>query len=173
MKTLSNLTAEYVRSILDYDPDTGIFRWRVRSDVPREWNARRAGKIAGGKMMNGYWFMAINNQRYLAHRLAWLWVTGAWPKADIDHANLKRDDNRFANLRDASSSENHQNRRPERGNASGIKGVSLHKASGLWFGEIRRGGKRVWCGYFRRKRDAAKAISTARKIHHGAFARDA
>lgn len=42
--------------------------------------------------------VSIKNRRYLLHRLAWLWMTGAMPRGDIKHRNGKHDDNRWANL---------------------------------------------------------------------------
>ena len=128
----NDLTAAYVRSILDYDPETGWFRWKWRDDLRRCDNARCAGNVAGAQDGNGYHRIRIDGRRYKAHRLAWLIVTGAWPAEQIDHRNGVRDDNRVANLREATNRENGRNGRLPRNNTSGFKGVSWHRQSRRW-----------------------------------------
>jgi hypothetical protein len=94
------LTVERLRELLTYDPETGELRWRV--------TRRRAakGSLAGTLNRNGYRNIEVEQRCYKAHRLAWLYVTGEWPKETIDHINCKRDDNRWANLRQATTAEN-------------------------------------------------------------------
>lgn len=104
-KTKSELTAERVREVLDYEPETGILRWRVaRKGV-------MAGKVAGCKHPNGYVVVTVEFHLCQAHRLAWLYMYGEWPVNDIDHINGVKDDNRIANLRDVSHQVNKQNMR--------------------------------------------------------------
>ena len=99
----SGLTAERVREVLDYEPETGVLRWRkARRDV--------VGKAAGSNNGYGYVILRVDAHRYLAHRLVWLYMSGEWPAKDIDHINGQRDDNRIANLRDVSRQVNMQNR---------------------------------------------------------------
>jgi outer membrane protein assembly factor BamB len=102
---MSDLTAKVARSLLSYDRDTGELRWRVRpvANIP-------AGTIAGRVNGSGYWQTNVRGRKYSNHRLAWLIVTGEWPKGQIDHVNRIRSDNRFCNLRDVSGSENCLNR---------------------------------------------------------------
>ena len=78
------LTQEYLKSILSYDPETGVFTWKERQDVerPAQWNSRYAGEEAGCEYKNGNTFyrcIGINFKYHAAHRLAWLYVMGDWP----------------------------------------------------------------------------------------------
>jgi hypothetical protein len=85
--TSRELTAERLREVLNYNPGTGVFTWRVQT-------GRRApvGAIAGCITWYGYIAIKIDCCRHLAHRLAWFYVTGAWPKDQIDHINGNRSD---------------------------------------------------------------------------------
>jgi hypothetical protein len=118
------MTQEEVCQLLDYDPDTGVFRWR-------EGNCRRsAGDVAGNLMHDGrYERIGIGGRSYLSHRLAWFYVYGEWPK-EIDHINRNKRDNRIANLRAVTRKENQLNRGLNKNNTSGVKGVMA--AQGKW-----------------------------------------
>lgn len=87
--------------MFNYDPVTGILTWRVDRST---WV--KAGDVAGSIDGNGYVNIQISGTGYKAHRLAWLWVTSEWPKAEIDHINRIKDDNRWVNLREATHSQN-------------------------------------------------------------------
>src|SRR5271168_635905 len=111
------ITASDLRKIISYDADTGIFIWRHRDgDIPeiRRWNTRYAGMHAGCQNAKGYVTLHIDHdglKKHLkAHRLAWLYVTGEWPAKEVDHINLIKSDNRWANLREATPSQNLGNR---------------------------------------------------------------
>src|SRR5882672_2364605 len=116
---MTDITAAYLRTILHYDPKTGIFRWRVRMSP-----ARGAGEIAGAKSGN-YIRIGIKRRWYQAHRLAWLYVHGKWPLYWLDHANGDKLDNRLENLREATHSQNQMNSRRAKHNTSGFKGVTF------------------------------------------------
>lgn len=103
----SGLTAEFVREIFSYDPETGIL---IRKKLLKGCN-RKAGTIAGHKNRCGYINVRIGQRGYLAHRLVWLHFYGEWPANEIDHRNGVKDDNRLANLRDVSRQVNMQNQR--------------------------------------------------------------
>jgi hypothetical protein len=93
------LDAEYVRRILDYDPCTGLLRWKRRDDIGSwGWNTRCAGKIAGCIHRNGYRVITIHGRQYPAAQLAWLHYYGKWPLSDLMYVNDDRDDARVANL---------------------------------------------------------------------------
>jgi hypothetical protein len=98
-----------LRRILAYDPDTGDFRWRLRSDRDHSWNMRHVGGLAGSTLPIGYRYVNIRKKLLLAHRLAWLWMTGQWPVDQIDHINGDRVDNRWCNLRLATQKQNSAN----------------------------------------------------------------
>lgn len=121
---------EEVQKALDYDPATGAFRWKNRSDRMARWNTKHAGKSAGhvqkfhaDKM---YLVIRLNGTLYLAHRVAWLLSTGAWPLQDLDHEDTNSLNNAIRNLRLATDSQNLQNRRANRNNPLGIKGITRH-----------------------------------------------
>lgn len=88
-------TVEDYKERLDYDPDTGMFRWSTSKKNPR-----MAGKAAGTVATNGYVMILIFGKRHLAHRIAWFMTSGKWPTYSIDHINRDRQDNRIKNLRD-------------------------------------------------------------------------
>src|SRR5689334_22074801 len=107
---------ELLRKLLDYDPETGLFRWKARSPAMfdgnatrcNRWNGRLAGKEAGNVRGDGYRSIDVGNIKYLAHRLAWALHHGEEP-IEIDHINGDRGDNRYANLREVTRTENNMN----------------------------------------------------------------
>ena len=133
------ITQVRLQELLSYDPETGIFRWKV----DRNGNAKK-GEVAGSIASDGYRAIRIDGRHYFAHRLAWFFVHGMWPADQIDHLNGRRADNRLANLREATNRENQQNlRRARSGSRSGLLGVSWHGQKGRWRAEIRYNGKPV------------------------------
>lgn len=115
--TRASLSAERVRELLDYDPSTGIFTNRARRQRVK------VGAPAGYTRKDGYVAIGLDGQKYFAHRLAWLYMTGSWPKNEVDHRDLNTSNNAWANLRDATHAENHCNVRMYRNNKTGFKGV--------------------------------------------------
>lgn len=169
-KPRNDLTAEFVRSLLHYDPETGVFLWRFRPTAIRGWNTKYAGTIAG-TVRDEYRRISIGKKIYLAHRLAWLYVTGAWPKHQIDHRDLNRKNNRFKNLREASHGDNVNNMGLRRNNTSGFKGVHWHEGAGRWRARIDIGSQHIHLGYFGNKKAAAAAYKKASLELHGEFHR--
>jgi HNH endonuclease len=161
------LTAAEVRRLLRYDADTGTFFWRV------DTKNTAAGDVAGSQQSRGYWHIKINRRLYLAHRLAWLYVTGEWPTANIDHINGKRSDNRFVNLRIATNSENARNSRRRINNACGYKGVHYKKRLNKFVAQIHIDGRVHHLGVFKTAEEAHAAYCKAAKKHFGEFARAA
>ena len=91
---IANITASRLRELVSYDVDTGKFTRLVDS-------YRRtavAGSVPGNVFKNGYIYISLDATRYLAHRLAWLYVHGRWPVGQIDHINMIRTDNRLCNF---------------------------------------------------------------------------
>lgn len=147
-----------VRDALGYDKRTGLFHWRITS-----FKTRR-GQRAGTLDPQGYIRITLDGHCYMAHRLAWFWVNGVWPPAQIDHQNGERADNSWKNLRLASHGENAQNRKTGANNTSGFIGVSRRRDK--WEANIRLGGKRVYIGLFGSKEDAAEAYKNAKRALH-------
>lgn len=159
------LTIERLRSVLDYSPDDGRFRWKVHKDT-----FLRPGDLAStGTNADGYTSIRVDGVAYKAHRLAWFYVHGRWPTEQIDHINGERADNRIANLREAGRPENAKNRKRNVNNKSGFKGV--HPLNGGWAAQIRVNGNRHHLGTFTTPSAAAAAYREAAQRLHGDFAR--
>lgn len=155
----------YLKSILHYDPDTGIFTWLAALS-----DRIRVGNHAGYRRPDGYLLIRINKQTYRAHRLAWMYVHGRWPTNQIDHINCDPRDNRIVNLREATQSQNNMNVGARRTNTSGYKGVSWHKAHNKWRAVIQVNGKHKHLGLFATAEEAAAVHDATAKAIYGEFA---
>ena len=154
------LTAEHLRSRLDYEPDTGIFTWRVKPS-----KNRHAGAVAGSFTDQGYIKIGIDKRDWRAHRLAWLWVTGEHPATEIDHINGIRYDNRFCNLRPGEHRLNLQNLRSAKtGNKSGFLGVT--KKGARFMAAIKVDGRVHYLGTFDVAEVAHAAYVAAKRELH-------
>jgi hypothetical protein len=158
--TTKILTQERLRHVLDYDPETGVFIWCVATS-----QRTKIGSIAGGKDSYGYFHVQIDSKCYKAHRLAWLYVYGVWPVGVIDHINRNREDNRIANLRDVTASQNMRNCKIRKTNTSGYKGVSYLAAKKRWAAQIYLTGKNTLLGLFDTADAAAQAYVATAKAH--------
>lgn len=157
VKFRNDLTAEYVRSIFLYDPLTGKFYWRHRPSLTKQLNARDAGQEAGYPTGKNKWGIEIDGIPYLAHRLAWLYVTGTWPIDILDHEDRNGRNNKWSNLREANHSQNAQNRKRDVRNKSGYKGVYWHKKHQKWCVSITENYKQKHVGLFTNLLDARDA----------------
>lgn len=166
---MSNLTAEKLREILEYSPSTGVFVWKKKTCL-RVVPGTVAG-YAGGGVRTRAVQIRIEGALYKAHRLAWLWMTGVWPSDKIDHRDGDPFNNRWDNLRQATSSQNNCNQRRRSDNSSGYKGVHFHRATGQYVAELRLNGKRVYIAYFVTAEAAHEAYCVAAEKYHGEFAR--
>ena len=163
---MADLTASRLREVLSYDPDTGVFTWRMT----RRGRAV-AGKKAGSKNGRGYIIVRVDRLLHRANRLAWLYMTGSWPPGDIDHINGDRADDRWGNLRPATRSQNNANGRRPRDNTSGFKGVSWHRGCNKWQAGIGVGGRRRHLGLFDTPEAAHNSYLTAAAKLFGQFVR--
>jgi len=164
--TSVELTAERLRELLDYDPDTGKFYRRTRHGGTRV--GRETGTVSTS---DGYIRISVDNKRLKAHRLAWLHVHGEWP-VEIDHINMVRADNRLCNLRNATRCENSYNRTVQKNNkSSGVKGVTWIAKRRKWLAQIGYSRKNKNLGYFDNLEDAARAYREASLTHHGEYGR--
>lgn len=167
---------EVLWEILDYDPETGILIWERRNEEDCEyWTARGArnfnsqysGKEAGcvRKVRNRDYFRRElklpDGKNYLAHRVAWAWMTGEWPENMIDHEDQDSLNNRWNNLRDVDNSVNQRNTTRRKDNSSGVTGVSWH--CGTWLvristedGQIRVGRSKCLEEATKMRRDAER-----------------
>lgn len=156
------LTQQMVRELVNYNPETGRF------------TAKKTGREIGFKINDlGYIGIWIDGRNVLAHRLAWVYVHGGeWPKI-VDHINCRCSDNRIANLRLASPSQNRANSKTNKNNKSGAKGVSLSRTGKRWRARISINRRTVHLGTFPTRAQANAAYMAAATQHYGEFARAA
>lgn len=163
------ITREQIMAAVDYDPVSGIFTWKWREGIISQVNACHAGKPAGKVGTDGYMKITISRRGYMAHRLAFVIMTGRWPSDDIDHENLNKSDNRWENLREATISQNHGNI-PGRSKKGLPKGV--WKSDNKFTAAIKQNGKNVYLGNYFTPEEAHEAyMVAARKYYGDAFAR--
>ena len=158
--TTQILTQQKLKELLDYNPNTGDFVWKISC-------GKRApvGAIAGS-YNQGYKFIKISSKKYSAHRLAWLHTYGQFPQHQLDHINRIRDDNRIDNLREVTNAQNQQNVTPRKDNTSGVKGVEFHTATKKWQVRIAVNGKRIYLGLYNNFEDAIVARKQAEQTYH-------
>lgn len=137
------LTAQRLREVLRYEPETGAWRWAVASGRSAE------GSIAGSiDKDTGYRYIQIDGRKYLSARLAWFWMTGEWPPNMVDHKNTRKLDDRWSNLRLSTNQQNQANRGISVTNTSGLKGVGWHRLAKKWRSEIKIDGVSRHLGTF-------------------------
>ena len=154
------LTAEYLRSILHYEPATGIFTRKVSTS-----NRTKVGDVAGSPNNEGYLNISGLSRKVKAHRLAWLYVHGVWPKEHLDHINKVRHDNRISNLREATNQQNMQNASTRTDSISRQAGVVWWKRDSNWRARIRHNYKDIHLGYFTTIEEAVAARKAAEKLY--------
>lgn len=151
------ITQKELKKLLHYDPSTGLFTW-----IKKTSNRIKVGDIAGSLSDTGYIDIRLNGKLIKAHRLAWLYINGAWPVRVIDHINHKRTDNRICNLRDVPISVNASNVSDKSSSASGYTGVTWCKSSKKWRAKIQVNGRHYHIGRFEKLIDAVLAYSSAK-----------
>lgn len=162
---IANGTAQRLKDELSYEPDTGLFDWKVSK------SGRRLRPFVGTLNGKGYRTLRFEGTSILAHRVAWFLMTGEFPKKTIDHINGCRSDNRWCNLREATQQQNSMNRGPQTNNKSGYVGVSWHKKCKRWRAEINAKGRKIHIGMFKNIEDAARAYDAMALRLHGKWAR--
>jgi hypothetical protein len=156
---------KYLKSILDYCPKTGIFRWRKKISKKTV-----IGKNAGGIDCAGYIVIGISGKTYYAHRLAFLYMYGYEPK-QTDHKDGNRKNNAIKNLRDCTSTQNIFNAKKAKNNTSGHKGVCWHKKAKKWEAYVCHNNKKKYLGLFSHPKDAAQAYLDAVKEREPEYVR--
>ena len=147
---------EALKSVLHYDPATGVFRRRFA----KAYNAK-PWSVAGRITTNGYVQIVVDGKQYMAHRLAWLYIHGEWPRQQVDHINGCKTDNKIENLRDVSQSENLLNQKKSRNGK--LLGVSWHKVTKKWSARLQINKKLNFLGYFDTEIMAHQAYLEAKK----------
>jgi len=160
------LTKEQLQDVLEYNPETGVFTWKIRAA-----QNVRIGDVAGQITSKGYVRIKILGKQYMAHRLAWLYVHGGFMPDQADHINGVRDDNRIANLRNATHAENMMNRRVQSNNESGYPGVHWASRKGKWRADCAAYGRRKYLGMFATAELAFEAYQAYSIQHQGEFKR--
>jgi hypothetical protein len=158
------MTLEDWQKLLLYNSETGEFRWQISPS-----NRVRIGDIAGSINTRGYRNVSYKSVYCGTHRLAWLFAHEEWPDGHIDHINGNCSDNRICNLRIATSSQNCFNRKRQKRNKSGFKGVVRRKYA--WEASIMKMGKLKYLGHFKTPEEAHTAYLFAARELHGEFAR--
>ena len=161
------MTHEELTKLLTYDPKTGFFIWLYSR--PGIKGGRRAGCLSG----DGYIRIRVNGVLYLASRLAWFYMTRRWPYCQIDHKNLNRSDNSWANLREVTASQNSMNTGMQSHNTSGHKGVYFCNTKRRWIAKIQIEYVVRHLGSFDTAEEAAEARKEWIEIYHEEFGRAA
>ncbi len=158
------LTVEYLRKVLDYDPLTGVFKWKITRGTGAY---ARKDKIAGYARSKGsYWQLRLCGKHYYAHRLAWLYIYGEWPKQDLDHIDRNKQNNAIGNLREATATQNGANAKVRKDSRLGIQGVRKNRGAKTY--EARVG--TTYLGCFSTPEAAHEAYLRAKKERYGEFA---
>lgn len=160
---MRELTAERLRELLVYDPGTGVFTNRIQRG-----SRGPIGAVAGNYDKDGYIVISISGQKFRAGRLAFLYMTGRWPR-EIDHKDRVRDNDAWLNLRECTRSENVAHSERATGE-SGLRGVKFDPKTSTWRSRIAFGGYREWLGPFGTKEEAYAAYLAAANSAHGEFA---
>ena len=173
------ITAEYVRSILDYDPETGVFVWKERPcehfvdrRATKIWNTRYARQRAGTLATNNYGYtrriIRIDGTTYTANRVAYLMMTGEWPVDTVDHRNLDGTDDKWCNLRLANMKQQQSNKK---GRGKFLKGVQFERRGNKFVAKISIDNRSVYLGTFGCPAAASFAYQIAADKQFGEFAR--
>ena len=156
---MQELTQERLKELLDYDPDTGVFVWKVRRG-----GTIVAGSVAGCLHSSGYMHTKVDHKNYKMHRLAFLFMEGSFPPDQVDHINHDRADNRWENLRPVTNQENKRHTSMRIDNTSGVTGVC--REGRKWKVRIQVGEKRIYLGTTSDKDEAIRWRKEA-EVKHG------
>lgn len=156
---MGTLTHERLSEVLDYDPRTGHFKWKV-STAHRVSIGDRAGATCGS-----YVSIRIDGTLYRAHRLAWFMINKVWPVGRIDHIDRNGMNNAIANLREVTAKQNAENSTWRRDNTSGYRGVVKRADCKRWVAQFGHNGKRIYIGIFKTPEEAAAAYKAATTQH--------
>ena len=160
------ITHKELKELLSYDPDTGDFWWK--ESAPGRTTKKPAGGISKGRHVGQYRQLMIDGKKYMASHLAWFYVHGEWPEHEMDHINHNPLDDRITNLRPCTHSENQANKRIQKNNTSGVKGVTWVKSRNRW--QVAVGRKGGFVGQYKTIEEAMEAYEKASRERFGDFA---
>jgi HNH endonuclease len=162
------LTAERLRDLLLYSPETGVFTWKQSPT-----GSVKVGDVAGRNNSNRDYYrqISVDGRSYKIHRLAFLWMTGSFPPEQVDHIDLDKNNNAWSNLRPATPSQNNANWRAR--NQSGLKGTFLDRRRGNYYSRIGSGPRTKHLGTFETAQEAHGAYVKAARELYGEYARAA
>lgn len=156
------ITQERLKELLHYCPNTGVFTNKVsRGNISADQVVGCRTKAKSKQAI--YIVIMLDKTLYRAHRLAWLYVYGDWPKYTVDHINGSGEDNRIANLRDVPCSEQQKNLPQQKNNTSGVTGVVWLKDKLKWRAQIKVSGRIKYLGTYADKADAVAARALAER----------
>lgn len=162
---------ERLHELFDYEPATGVLRWKYRNDVPDWWNTKHAGKVAGcakRNKRNVYQVVCIDHIRFGAHRICFKMHHRRDPVGEVDHKDCDGLNNRGDNLRESTLIQNSFNRRRKRGHKL-PKGVN--RRSDKFYAKITLRGRQIHLGAYATPEGAGAAYAAASKKYHGEFGR--
>lgn len=160
-----DLTQDILKQFLEYDPETGDWRW-----LKSTGKMINEGDSAGTISVHGYRIITFLGVKYRAARLAFLYITGSWPKKEADHDNRCKLDDRWSNLFDRTRSENQLNRDLQSNNTSGVRGVYWDADREKWNVQIKKDNINHFVGRFDSFEEAVAARDSAATNLHGDFA---
>jgi hypothetical protein len=163
-----SFSGQLLEWLFSYDPQTGHFTHLTA----RGGRSGGIGAAAGTRANTGYISIKLPDRHVLAHRLAWLWMTGKWPDGEVDHINGDRADNRWCNLREATRSQQAQNGAKRSTNNSGRIGVFFDKHRKKWTACVTLHGRAVFRKRYDAFDEACAAREAAEQKHFGEFASD-
>jgi hypothetical protein len=161
------ITHKRLKELLEYNPKTGRFTWKVSRR-----NGIKIGDLAGGKTVTGYEAIKIDFTFYLSHRLAYFYMTKKWPRNEIDHIDTVRSNNVWSNLRSATRGQNNCNRGKTKKNSSGVKGVHWNKVTKKYIAQIQYNKKKIHLGCFISIFEAEQVVKQKRMDLHKEFTRN-
>lgn len=154
-----------LKKFLEYDPLTGVFRWKLAKS-----NKIKVGEVAGSTDSQGHLQVKFGGEMFFLHRIAWFIMTGEDPgENQIDHDNTIRADNRWLNLRLATHNRNAHNANKRSDNTSGVKGVGWNNVKKAWIGRVAYNKKTYRTGSYQTVTEAETAIKILREKLHKEF----
>ena len=159
----SGLTQARLKELLHYDPLTGKF-----TNIARRRGTKLGAEVGSLNKVSGYLIICIDYKHFYAQRVAWLYMTGEWPEDEVDHENRVPDDNRWENLRPATSSQQKMNTGMRKDNTSGVRGVRRKRSR--WVANIGVNKTNIYLGLFDTLEAAAEARRAAELRYFGEFA---